>query len=286
MAGSVVFKWMSAATLTVMAWLGGPSDVHAQQVVTRDCDGCSWPQMEGMAQSFAKGMTIPSHKIIYILNPSGDMARKFSVMRDREGGIRCDKMEPGAMDCEPFIIVDELPVEQPAISYLQFKRIVAQSVITLSEPGFPTNVYDDLQNPQRRDAVSKYLEFRFETYIYLASGAHSLGIDVFAPQAIKYSDGSGASYNYSIMNRRWEPNVLLYKDRLGHTIPLSVTQLSEGRGGVINRYDFSAGNATDMASFVNALLNIGVPVTGSGTRTITCTSTIRLTEVKVVCNKD
>ena len=41
-----------------------------------------------------------------------------------------------------------------------------------------------------------------------------------------------------------------------------------------------------MAGFVNALINIGIPVTGSGTRTITCTSTIHVTEVTAVCNKD
>ncbi|AEM52918.1 hypothetical protein BurJV3_3605 [Stenotrophomonas maltophilia JV3] len=239
-----------------------------------------------MAESFAHGMSMPSHRILYILNPSGNMARKFSVMRDREGGIRCDKMEPGAMDCEPFVIIDELPVEQPAINYLQFKRIVAQSVISLSEPGYPTNVYDDIQNPQRRDAVSQHLGQRFETYIYLASGAYSLGIDVWAPQKIRYADGSTASYNYSMINRRWEPNALLYKDRFGNSIPLSVTQLSEGRGGVTHRFEFPNGNATDMGSFVNALNNIGVPVTGAGNQSVTCTSTIRLTEVKVTCNRN
>ena len=49
-----------------------------------------------------------------------------------------------------------------------------------------------------------------------------------------------------MINRRWEPNALLYKDRFGNSIPLSVTQLSEGRGGVTHRFEFPNGNATDM----------------------------------------
>lgn len=254
---------------------------------TWDCDGCSVQQMDQLAYEYAHGLRMPSDNTLYVLNWSGNIARKYRAMRDREGGSMCDKMPPGAMECEPFIIVDVLPVEQKATDYLIFRRAIAQADVRLADPRYPSNVFDDISNPQKRQSVHQELGFRFETYVYLASGAYSLGINVFAPVTVRYADGSTAHYGYNIQNQRWEPNTLMYKDRFGNSVPLSVTQLSEGRGGVTHRFEFPNGSAADVGSFVNALQNLGISVSGGGgsamNPVLNCTSSVKITQVVVAC---
>lgn len=255
---------------------------------TRDCDGCSVQAMDQMAYDYANGLQMPADDTLYILNWSGNIARKYRTMRDREGGAICDKLPPGSFECEPFVIVDALPVEQQATDFLLYRRITAQGDVQLTDPKYPSTAFDDVSNPQKRQAIDELLAFRFETYVYLASGAYSLGINVFAPVKVNYSDGSQAAYSYNLQTQRWEPNSLLYKDRFGNSIPLSITQLSEGRGGVTHRFEFPGGSAADIGSFVNALNNLGISVSGGsanpGSSSVVCTSFANINQVSVTCN--
>ncbi len=150
--------------------------------ITRECDSCSIQEMDSLAYDYSLGLVMPSDNILYVLNPTGDISRKYQVMRDWEGGAICEKMPPGAVECQPFSIVDSLPVESEVGEFLHYRRIVlAAGSIVIAEPGYPTNAFDDIQNPQKREKIDEYLRARFEAYTYLANGAYSLGINVFSP---------------------------------------------------------------------------------------------------------
>ncbi|WP_261393181.1 MULTISPECIES: hypothetical protein [Stenotrophomonas maltophilia group] len=280
-------------TLAVALTLAvAPIGIAYADTTSLECDGCSVQQMDGVAWDYSLGLRMPSDNILYVLNPSNNIARKYRVMRDREGGPICDKMPPGSVECEPFSIVDSLVVEQAAIDFLAYRRVsMAAGPLWVTEPGYPTTPYDDIQNPQKRDKVDEYLKARFEIYTYAANGAAALGFSVWAPFIIKYADGGESQYNWNAATQKYVPIAVSYKDRFGNLVPVSVEQLSENRGGVTTKFEFPGGaDPADIASLINQLNNLGISVSGGSggsaptdPKIMICSSSIIGGKVTVSC---
>lgn len=258
-----------------------------------ECNGCSIQQMDNVAWDYSQGLSMPSDNILYVLNPASNIARKYRVMRDREGGPICDKMPPGSVECEPFSIVDNLTVEQAAVAYLGYRRAsMASGPFVITAPGYPTTPYDDIQNPQKRNSIDELLKQQFGTYTYTANGAAALGISIWTPFTIKYADGGESLYNWNAATNKYEPIAVSYKDQFGNLVPVRVDQLSENRGGVTTKFEFPEGaDPADIAAMANQLNNLGVSVGGggggsapTGPKILLFTSSISTDRVSVSCS--
>lgn len=277
----------------VLALSAAPISIAYADTTSLECDSCSIQQMDNTAWEYSLGLGMPSDNVLYVLNPSSNIARKYRVMRDREGGPICDKLPPGSVECEPFSIVDNMAVEQAAVDYLGYRRAsMAAGPFVITAPEYPSNPYDDIQNPQKRNSIDDLLKQQFGTYTYIANGAAALGISIWAPFTIKYADGGESLYNWNAATNKYEPISVSYKDQFGNLIPISVEQLSENRGGVTTKFEFPEGtDPADIAAMVNQLNNLGVSVGGggggsapTGPQILLCTSSISSDRVSVSCS--
>ncbi|WP_254459614.1 hypothetical protein [Xanthomonas sacchari] len=287
--GEIVDNKVLAVAAIFAAASSIPATSLAQTVDNVTCDACSDQQMNQSALQYGRALSPPADINLYVLNPSGNTAKKFEIIRDYDGGDACRKYpKPNDVNCQVFTHTTPLSVEPIVVDYLGYMRAAIafnSQEIPVTGDGLPGSAYDDMTHPQKRTAVHNYLMARYETWITVINGLAGKGWSTFQNFRIKFPDGSTVIYRWDVVNQMYQPIPISYKDRLGNIIPIKQEQLTEGRGGVITTFDFSHGNGSDVATIIVSLSNIGisVPPPPPSPKKMVCKSEAYNGGVKVTC---
>jgi len=281
---SLRLYWAAAISLIALAI---PFTASAQ-VDNISCDGCTDVQMNQAQRQYSLGLSPPASVDLYVLNSSMNVAKKYRITKDYDGGDDCRKSpRPGNINCQVFTNVKILAVEPIVVDYMGYMRAAAAfnaAAAPVTGDGLPTNSYDDMTHPQKRLAVHDYIISRFGTWTTVINGLAGMGWNTFQTYDIKFSDGSTVRYRWDTVTQLYQPIAITYKDRLGNMIPVKQEQLTEGRGGVVTTFDFSRGDGSDIANIILSLANLGIEVRSPTSRTLTCVSEPYNGGVRVICN--
>lgn len=232
----------------------------------------------------------PLSDTVYAINAENNITKKYLVVRDWESGnSSCDRLPPGSINCVAITKIYEQSTQEEITALTDYMQYILISSVTAinPDPNFPSNAYDDIQNPQKRDYVDAFMRDILGLRTLLVNGAWALGINLVVPIRVNYVDGSHGPYMWNLVKQKYEVAPALYRDRFGNMIPITIEELSEGRASTRTTFGFSEADQ-DAYSFINNSNNLGISVTygsgsGSASTPIVCNSEWINSKLTVTC---
>jgi len=246
------------------------------------CDNCTTQQMSQKARLFGQTLPIGVVTKYYVFNPTGDIAKKYEVLRDFDGGDIAMCSQPGSsgnIQCQVRVYVTTLEIEGAIAAMNEALRLTAQvgDVVIPNSPGMPATPFDDIQLVNNQFGVSQAIEnqllsSRIAAIVYSARVFGKLQSE--ATIKVKYSDGGRAQYEWNNITGKWQPVQGSYVDQAGNIIPQTRETIVPGNNpNVTIEYHFNTSTTANMERFAQQIAGLGVPVTGvpsATNRTIIC----------------